>query len=836
MSALPILTILKDGETIKSQPIENEIMVGRGESCVVRLEDRAVSRQHATFRAVPEGIRVDKKSEFAPLKINGAESTGAVVREGDVIEIGPYLAKIAYPKPVSKTPEVSTESLDTPSSPSKDRDVMLDIDAIAAGESQTAPVESIEGLSPLEVDMTGAIERPASEKEAGSDLELPSGDEIGLAIDDNLPFEPAPDAGLNLDFGSDSNQTGNEKKSESFGSGAEMMELEAPADAGASTSQDSEPLEGENSKTKIIPSDLVAQLVIENGQANVDAIDLDKDQILIGRGKECEVVINDKKASRKNTVIVREGNHYVIRDLGSSNGTYVNGEKVQERKLEADDKIDVGDVRFRFVAKSAMYEEQEKDFVSVPTLSDVPMPSAHSFETGEADPGVSSALSADNSQAASLPSTLPEHLMGQDSNLGIGADPLNAEGVDPAQAAQAEQKQSPISKIYIKYVRNFKDLKPVQKLLVVLVAFLFFSWYLEEDQVAPPQTKPVNQQTAGGVKTFENLTPDQQRAVQAQYDRAYAAFVKQDFDNAIHEVRKIYAILPEYEKAKELERYANEGKRRFLAKEEERKKKEEEAKLRARVAELADEARVLMEAKKFPEAEEKFPEILSIDPENEQVASWKQEIEAYNEEQKRIEQEKAVQAAVNQRAWDIFKEGQALYKKGSFRSAIQTFESVFELGADDQKVLSKTKSMIVAAKNSIRDLRDPILVKAKSKESEGELAAAFRLYEKAMEIDPDHPVAPMGMERIRGTLQDRAKIMYTEAIVAESYSDFDTAYTKFNKILKTAPEGSLYYERAQRKLAAYFHYQPKGGSVSEDEESESIDRSTASEEMSGETQ
>ncbi len=825
MSALPILTILKDGETVKSQTIDSEVMVGRGESCVVRLEDRAVSRQHASFRVVPEGIRVDKKSEFAPLKINGAESTGAVVKEGDVIEIGPYLARVAFPKPVQTANEVQSEK--AVSAPQQ----MLDMASVQSDSPEPSPVEAISGVSPLEVDMT-AMEAGSPEKAELNPNEGAAG-EIGLAVDENLPFEPAPDAGLNLDFSSNSPSKSSGATSSSapdaFGAGGGGMELEIPADLDsdplASSSMGSEDGEG---KTQILKSDLVAQLVIENGQANVSAIDLDKDEILIGRGKECEVVINDKKASRKNTVIVRDGNHYIIRDLGSSNGTFVNGTKVQERKLEADDKIDVGDVRFRFVAKSSLYEEQEKDFVPVPTLSDVPAPTAQTFESGEADQGISSALAADDSMASSLPSQLPDYLMNAQgaTNAGaMGEQEMNA--VPPDAAAQAEAPKGPLSKIYFKYIRNFKDLKPAQKLLVVLVAFLFVSWYLEDDAVTPPTTKPVVQTVPGGVKTYETLPPAQQRLVDTYYSSARSAYERKDYDAALNEIRKIYSILPEYDKAKELERYANEGKRLVAAREEERKRKEEEARLKARVAELVDEATAFMKDKKFTEAEEKFPEILSLDPENEQVATWKDEIAKYIEEQKQIEQQKAVQVAINQRAWDTYKEGQAQFKAGDYRQAIRTFEGVFEIGADDKKVISKAKEMITAAKNAIRDIRDPVLARAKSKEQDGELAAAFKLYEKVTQIDPDHPDAHMGMDRIRGVLQDKAKIMYTEAIVAESYSDFDTAFNKFNGILKTAPEGSLYYERAQRKLAAYFHYHPKGGENADS--GDSAERSTASE-------
>src|SRR4051812_30701614 len=97
MGAAPILTIMKNGETIGSQTLDGECLLGRADGCVIRLDDRAISRQHALFRPLPNGVQVERKSEVAPLNINGADCTSALVKEGDVISIGPYLLKITMP-------------------------------------------------------------------------------------------------------------------------------------------------------------------------------------------------------------------------------------------------------------------------------------------------------------------------------------------------------------------------------------------------------------------------------------------------------------------------------------------------------------------------------------------------------------------------------------------------------------------------------------------------------------------------------------------------------------------------------------------------------------------
>jgi hypothetical protein len=70
------------------------------------------------------------------------------------------------------------------------------------------------------------------------------------------------------------------------------------------------------------------QLVMKSGPTPGKAFDLDKDEVFIGRDINNDVVINDSEVSRRHARLTRQAEGYLLEDLGSTNGTFVNGERL----------------------------------------------------------------------------------------------------------------------------------------------------------------------------------------------------------------------------------------------------------------------------------------------------------------------------------------------------------------------------------------------------------------------------------------------------------------------------------------------------------------------------
>ncbi|MHB8328902.1 MAG: FhaA domain-containing protein [Acidimicrobiales bacterium] len=75
---------------------------------------------------------------------------------------------------------------------------------------------------------------------------------------------------------------------------------------------------------------------------------LESEPLVIGRLPECAVVLGDPNVSRRHAEVRRQGSEIVVVDLGSTNGTRVNGAPVRERPLADGDQIMVGTTAIRF--------------------------------------------------------------------------------------------------------------------------------------------------------------------------------------------------------------------------------------------------------------------------------------------------------------------------------------------------------------------------------------------------------------------------------------------------------------------------------------------------------
>jgi hypothetical protein len=88
----------------------------------------------------------------------------------------------------------------------------------------------------------------------------------------------------------------------------------------------------------------LAELVLTDGRR----VQIGSEPLVIGRLPECGVVLADSNVSRRHAELRRAGDSVVLTDLGSTNGTRVNGAPIRERVLVSGDEVSVGSTRLIF--------------------------------------------------------------------------------------------------------------------------------------------------------------------------------------------------------------------------------------------------------------------------------------------------------------------------------------------------------------------------------------------------------------------------------------------------------------------------------------------------------
>jgi serine/threonine protein kinase len=104
------------------------------------------------------------------------------------------------------------------------------------------------------------------------------------------------------------------------------------------------------------------KLVCQSGPTAGHEYPLTKDVTILGRQSACDVQIHDTMSSRAHCQVRRDGKLFSLVDLGSRNGTQLNGKKVSERQLSFGDRIAVGHVEYLFVKEAG--DVELKDLLS----------------------------------------------------------------------------------------------------------------------------------------------------------------------------------------------------------------------------------------------------------------------------------------------------------------------------------------------------------------------------------------------------------------------------------------------------------------------------------------
>lgn len=733
------LVVLKNNIPIHETSVEildasekYEIYVGRSEDCHVQIEDPLISRHHFIIKNEMGDWFCEKLTQLGLVTINGINVQKTKINESDEIKCGPYSVVVHDLKMngsgvalVGETSRPTIQELPKkiPEASSVSEENKLSLEdlsqASSVGKVDTSPVE----------DLAIADEQLSD----GFSVENENLDEQSLA--DNFTEEIVEEKN-DFDISSTENELGN---------------LDNQVEPEASES------------TQFFKTFVNYQLKLFGEHAPYDRYQIDADEVFVGRDeKKCQIILNDPEVSSVHAVLRKNAADITIEDLNSSNGTILNGERINKAHLSTGDEFVIGGTSFTLEVRSDLLDAESDRLM--------PVESGQVIEKEEIEEEVVS---------------------------GVEANDLNF------------QNSAPAEKSIIK--RILKD--PKKKKILYLVGGLVFAYLMffvddkPSEDVAPTAVKNAEQEKAKTApketKSPLNLSKEQEETRKRSYELGISYFDQGKYYEAEQEFQKVVSIDPSYKQATS---YLEQSRASLnIIAEEERIKREEKEKLelKKKIEELMVKAREAVKEHQIQLAESYFSQITEKDPENIEVQQLKLELEAWQKEEERKALEKAARDAARKAMVEALKPGKIFYNKKEWYRAILKLEEFLSKKGMDEDLLKEASEMLSDSRSQLAADLGPLLGKARSLKEGQDLKNAYEAYLDILKIEPTNAEALNEVDDIRNQLDTRSKKIYREGIIAESLSLFTDAKEKFQEVQQISPTDSEYYKKATEKLKDY---------------------------------
>lgn len=704
-----------------------EIYVGRSEDCHVQIDDPLISRHHFVLKNQDSTWYCEKLTQLGVVTLNGALVIKNPVQNGDEIKCG------AYSVIITGLPTFSPGLQDMPTvTPAL---MVQEETQIVAPPVTHEPVEQIEEEAhDLNKEMEGF--------ESLDDLE-----------NSNLEAEPESDS---VDFSSDENESSDIDSADSFG--GELIEGSNEFNSESESGDDQfglAAIEPEES-TRFFKAFVNYQLVLFGEHAPYDRFQIDQEEIFIGRDtKKCQIILNDPEVSSVHAVIKKTNIEITLEDLNSSNGTILNGERINKAQITAGDEFVIGSTSFTLEVRSDLLESESDRLM--------PVESGQTIETEE----------------------IEEEEVSVDENGDINFD-----------------SDAPPEKSIIK--RIWKNPAQRKKAIYIGAALVLGYLFLVPDE-EPVQDKPkvAKEAPKNNDKNKKVLAPELENSRNMAYELGVSFFEQNKYFEALNQFQIVVGIDPEYKKVQTYLEQTKIGLKRLDDLEAQKRAEEDRIKTKKLIDELMIKAREAVKERNVTVAESYFSQITEKDPENIEIQQLKLELESWQKEEERKALELAAKNAARKKMIDALNPGKTFYLKREWYRAILKLEEFLRTKGIDEDLVKEASDMLSDSKNQLASDLGPLLGKARSLKEGQDLKSAYETFLDILKIEPTNTEALNEADDIKNQLESRSKRIYREAIIAESLSLFGDAKEKFQEVQQISPTDSEYYKKASEKLRNY---------------------------------
>ena len=96
-------------------------------------------------------------------------------------------------------------------------------------------------------------------------------------------------------------------------------------------------------------------IILSHQGETMHELTLEQPRLMIGRAEDNDLCINNTNVSRHHAILVRHGAAAMLMDMNSTNGTFVNSQRIKDQVVVHNDIISIGNHQIKFVAPSALH-------------------------------------------------------------------------------------------------------------------------------------------------------------------------------------------------------------------------------------------------------------------------------------------------------------------------------------------------------------------------------------------------------------------------------------------------------------------------------------------------
>lgn len=537
---------------------------------------------------------------------------------------------------------------------------------------------------------------------------------------------------------------------------------------------------GTEDKTVIGAAPMSAYIkIIDSRNETKELIKLEAgDSWIAGRDASCNIHIRDGRVSRRQFEIRKVGPNYVILDLGSVNGTLLNGAPISTSDptvLRSGDSISVLD-NYLYFELHDIHFKSRLDMVDLKPLT--PLVSA----TEEPD-------------------------------VSYGVMPYDNTGAPAPMVYQPQPQQ-----IYLppttEGAGKFDFQKHRPKVIAGAVVLLAIAYLFSE----PEKPKNSNVIPGQGVVApgspqdiFNKLKPEEQALIRQRHKDAKNMYMQGKYELAKQEAIKILEMVPDYEDTKELHRLSEEA----LFIQEERRRQEKLEQDRAEIERKIQKQTSICQKKIHPaitmaDLESCLSDVLQFNPDHPRIMDLKARVESLTLLRETKAAERAAYNDKVARLRALYERAGSVTKKAGPLEGIAAYEKVLESSLPDPRGYKvKARSKIKSLRHSMNAKTANFQAKADQLYQAQNLKGAILQLRKARQVDPENTLIQEKIQRYTGELRKQMMVYYQEGILEESFGNVEGgesragAKEKWRKILDLDIPDGEYYKKAYIKLKKY---------------------------------